>query len=96
VDPQTCNGISSVDFSLVIAQYFCFFKLALQGRVGTGKKATFAVDPSGTQCILKYIDWEELLFATSVKRAQQREPAHSWLFSVDLSALKEYAFMKAL
>jgi hypothetical protein len=51
----------------LLSQYiFVFFQIGIMGqRVGTGKKSDvyLAVDPSGTQCILKFIDWEELLFS---------------------------------
>jgi RIO-like serine/threonine protein kinase len=44
-----------------------------------------AVDPSGTQCILKFIDWEELFSNVRKKRLLYKAgtSAHSWLFLVD-------------
>jgi RIO kinase 2 len=92
-----------VDFSLVIAHILCFLQIGIIGqRVGTGKESDvyLAVDPSGTQCILKI----HRLGRTSFRNVRKKRDyfgkagtsAHSWLFLSRLSALKEYAFMKAL
>jgi RIO-like serine/threonine protein kinase len=81
----------------------CFLQIGITGqRVGTGKESDvyLAVDPSGTQCILKI----HRLGRTSFRNVRKKRDyfgkagtsAHSWLFLSRLSALKEYAFMKAL
>jgi RIO kinase 2 len=80
-----------------------FLQIGITGqRVGTGKESDvyLAVDPSGTQCILKI----HRLGRTSFRNVRKKRDyfgkagtsAHSWLFLSRLSALKEYAFMKAL
>lgn len=81
----------------------CILQFGIIGqRVGTGKESDvyLAVDPSGTQVILKI----HRLGRTSFRNVRKKRDyfgkvgisAHSWLFLSRLSALKEYAFMKAL
>jgi RIO-like serine/threonine protein kinase len=49
---------------------FVSFKLAFIDNVLVQEKESvyLAVDPSGTQCILKFIDWEELFSNVRKKR----------------------------
>jgi len=79
------------------------FVAALGQRIGTGKESDIylAVTPSGQQVVLKF----HRLGRTSFRNVRKKRDyfgnramtqAHSWLFLSRLSALKEYAFMKAL
>lgn len=75
---------------------------ALGQKVGTGKESDIylGATPSGKQVILKF----HRLGRTSFRNVKKKrdyfgkavQQAHSWLFLSRLSALKEYAFMKAL
>jgi RIO kinase 2 len=78
------------------------FIAALGQRVGTGKESDvyLAATPEGKQIVLKI----HRLGRTSFRNVKQKRDyfgkavvqSHSWLFLSRLSALKEYAFMKAL
>lgn len=78
------------------------FIAALGQRIGTGKESDIylAANPEGQQIVLKF----HRLGRTSFRNVKQKrdyfgratQQAHSWLFLSRLSALKEYAFMKAL
>ncbi|GAX21077.1 RIO kinase 2 [Fistulifera solaris] len=75
---------------------------ALGQKVGTGKESDIylGATPSGKQVVLKF----HRLGRTSFRNVKKKrdyfgkavQQAHSWLFLSRLSALKEYAFMKAL
>lgn len=78
---------------------------ALGHKIGTGKESDIylAVQPSGQQVVLKF----HRLGRTSFRNVRKKRDyfgggnkamnqAHSWLFLSRLSALKEFAFMKAL
>jgi RIO kinase 2 len=83
---------------------------ALGQRIGTGKESDvyLAATPEGRQIVLKF----HRLGRTSFRNVRKKRdyfnncgsrssksagsPAHSWLFLSRLSALKEYAFCKAL
>jgi len=75
---------------------------AIGQKVGTGKESDIylAVTPKGEQVVLKF----HRLGRTSFRNIRQKrdyfgtnkQQAQSWLFSSRLSALKEFAFMKAL
>lgn len=77
---------------------------ALGQRIGTGKESDvyLAATPTGRQIVLKF----HRLGRTSFRNVRQKrdyfntqkqnQQAHSWLFLSKLSAVKEYAFMKAL
>jgi RIO kinase 2 len=80
------------------------FIAALGQKIGTGKESDvyLAVDPTGKQLVLKF----HRLGRTSFRNVRKKrdyfgsknvaQQAHSWLFLSRLSALKEYAFLKAL
>ena len=75
---------------------------AMGQKVGTGKESDIylGATPSGKQVVLKF----HRLGRTSFRNVKKKrdyfgkavQQAHSWLFLSRLSALKEYAFMKAL
>jgi RIO-like serine/threonine protein kinase len=71
-------------------------------RIGTGKESDIylAVDPAGQQLVLKIHRLGRTSFRNVRKKrdyfGRSASQAHSWLFLSRLSALKEYAFMKAL
>lgn len=75
---------------------------AMGQRVGTGKESDIyiAADPQGRQIILKIHRLGRTSFRNVKKKrdyfGKATQQAHSWLFLSRLSALKEYAFMKAL
>ncbi|GKY94418.1 hypothetical protein MPSEU_000407600 [Mayamaea pseudoterrestris] len=76
---------------------------ALGQRIGTGKESDvyLAAGPGGEQIVLKMHRLGRTSFRNVRKKrdyfgARQQNQAHSWLFMSRLSALKEYAFMKAL
>jgi RIO-like serine/threonine protein kinase len=82
---------------------YCTLQIGIIGqRIGTGKESDvyLAVDPLGNQVVLKI----HRLGRTSFRNVRKKRDyfgsaassAHSWLFLSRLSALKEYAFMKAL
>jgi RIO kinase 2 len=82
---------------------YCILQIFIIGqRIGTGKESDvyLAVDPTGQQIVLKI----HRLGRTSFRNVRKKRDyfgkagasAHSWLFLSRLSALKEYAFMKAL
>jgi RIO kinase 2 len=80
------------------------FIAAFGQKIGTGKESDvyLAVNPTGKQLVLKF----HRLGRTSFRNVRKKrdyfgsknmaQQAHSWLFLSRLSALKEYAFMKAL
>lgn len=78
------------------------FIVALGQRVGTGKESDIylAARPDGKQIILKLHRLGRTSFRNVKKKrdyfGRATQQAHSWLFLSRLSALKEYAFMKAL
>ena len=78
------------------------FVAALGQRVGTGKESDIylAADPQGKQMVLKIHRLGRTSFRNVKKKrdyfGKATQMAHSWLFLSRLSALKEYAFMKAL
>lgn len=71
-------------------------------RIGTGKESDIylAVDPQGAQIVLKFHRLGRTSFRNVKKKrdyfGKATQQAHSWLFLSRLSALKEFAFMKAL
>jgi RIO kinase 2 len=78
---------------------------ALGPRIGTGKESDvyLGVDPQGRQLVLKFHRLGRTSFRSvrknrdySSSSSSSKNQAHSWLFLSRLSALKEYAFMKAL
>jgi RIO kinase 2 len=79
---------------------------ALGPRIGTGKESDvyLAVDPAGKQVVLKLHRLGRTSFRNvrnkrdyfNNKQSKTNNQAHSWLFLSRLSALKEYAFMRAL
>jgi RIO kinase 2 len=75
---------------------------ALGQRIGTGKESDvyLAVDLSGQQIVLKFHRLGRTSFRNVKKKrdyfGNAAQQAHSWLFLSKLSALKEFAFMKAL
>ena len=78
------------------------FIAAIGQKIGTGKESDIylAVDPSGVQLVLKFHRLGRTSFRNVKKKrdyfGKAAQRAHSWLFLSRLSALKEYAFMKAL
>ncbi|KAL7558038.1 hypothetical protein ACA910_009230 [Epithemia clementina (nom. ined.)] len=78
------------------------FVAALGHKIGTGKESDIyiAVNPSGEQVVLKFHRLGRTSFRNVKKKrdyfGKAAQQAHSWLFLSRLSALKEYAFMKAL
>lgn len=78
------------------------FIVALGQRVGTGKESDIylASDTEGRQIILKFHRLGRTSFRNVKKKRDyfgtKTQQAHSWLFLSRLSALKEFAFMKAL
>ena len=78
------------------------FIAALGQRVGTGKESDvyLAANPEGKQIILKFHRLGRTSFRNVKKKrdyfGSKTQQAHSWLFLSRLSALKEFAFMKAL
>lgn len=75
---------------------------ALGDRIGTGKESDvyLAVSPEGKQFVLKFHRLGRTSFRAVRKKrdyfAGKTPGTHSWLFLSKMSALKEYAFMKAL
>lgn len=75
---------------------------ALGQRVGTGKESDIylAATPEGQQVVLKMHRLGRTSFRNVKKKrdyfGKATASAHSWLFLSRLSALKEFAFMKAL
>ena len=75
---------------------------ALGQRVGTGKESDIylAATPEGKQIVLKFHRLGRTSFRNVKKKrdyfGKATQQAHSWLFLSRLSALKEFAFMKAL
>lgn len=75
---------------------------ALGQKIGTGKESDIylGVDPSGVQVVLKFHRLGRTSFRNVKKKrdyfGKAAQRTHSWLFLSRLSALKEYAFMKAL
>lgn len=77
---------------------------ALGQRIGTGKESDIylAAAPNGTQVVLKFHRLGRTSFRNGRKKRdyfnnqKQSERAHNWLFLSKLSAVKEFAFMKAL
>jgi len=77
---------------------------ALGDKIGTGKESDvyLAVSPQGKQFVLKFHRLGRTSFRDVKKKRDyfnaktRKTAAHSWLFLSRLSALKEYAFMKAL
>lgn len=81
------------------------FVAALGQKIGTGKESDIylAANPKGQQIVLKFHRLGRTSFRNVRKKrdyfnnkSQQSQQAHSWLFLSRLSALKEFAFMKAL
>lgn len=78
------------------------FVAAIGQKIGTGKESDIylAVDPSGVQVVLKFHRLGRTSFRNVKKKrdyfGKAAQRTHSWLFLSRLSALKEYAFMKAL
>ena len=78
------------------------FIAALGQKIGTGKESDIylGVDSSGVQVVLKFHRLGRTSFRNVKKKrdyfGKAAQRAHSWLFLSRLSALKEYAFMKAL
>jgi len=78
------------------------FIAALGQKVGTGKESDIylAADRDGKQVVLKFHRLGRTSFRNVKKKrdyfGKAAQQAHSWLFLSRLSALKEYAFMKAL
>lgn len=78
------------------------FIAAIGQKIGTGKESDIylGVDPSGTQLVLKFHRLGRTSFRNVKKKrdyfGKAAQRTHSWLFLSRLSALKEYAFMKAL
>ena len=78
------------------------FVAAFGQKIGTGKESDIylAVNPSGEQVVLKFHRLGRTSFRNVKKKrdyfGKAAQQAHSWLFLSRLSALKEYAFMKAL
>ena len=78
------------------------FVAAIGQKIGTGKESDIylAVKPSGEQIVLKFHRLGRTSFRNVKKKrdyfGKAAQQAHSWLFLSRLSALKEYAFMKAL
>lgn len=78
--------------------------VALGDRVGTGKESDvyLAVNGDGTHVVLKFHRLGRTSFRNVRKKRDyfmhnaNRDLPHSWLFLSRISALKEYAFMKAL
>mmetsp|Transcript_18577 Transcript_18577/g.38378 ORF Transcript_18577/g.38378 Transcript_18577/m.38378 type:complete len:563 (-) Transcript_18577:35-1723(-) len=77
---------------------------ALGPKIGTGKESDIylGVSPDGQQVVLKFHRLGRTSFRAVKKKRDyfgpkaMQQAAHSWLFLSKLSALKEYAFMKAL
>ena len=81
------------------------FVAAMGQKIGTGKESDvyLAADREGRQIVLKFHRLGRTSFRNVRKKrdyfnckSQQSQQAHSWLFLSRLSALKEFAFMKAL
>eukprot|EP00977_Amphora_coffeiformis_P020566 scaffold8374_cov175-Amphora_coffeaeformis.AAC.5 len=78
------------------------FIAAIGQKIGTGKESDIylGVDPSGVQIVLKFHRLGRTSFRNVKKKrdyfGKAAQSTHSWLFLSRLSALKEYAFMKAL
>jgi RIO kinase 2 len=78
------------------------FVAALGQRIGTGKESDIylAATPTGKQIVLKFHRLGRTSFRNVKKKrdyfGKQAQQAHSWLFLSKLSAVREYAFMKAL
>lgn len=78
---------------------------ALGQRIGTGKESDvyLAADPTGRQVVLKFHRLGRTSFRNVRKKrdyfnnnTSKQQVAHNWLFLSKLSAVKEFAFMKAL
>ena len=75
---------------------------ALGDKIGTGKESDvyLAVSPQGKQFVLKFHRLGRTSFRDVKKKrdyfAGKKTGSNSWLFLSRMSALKEYAFMKAL
>ena len=78
------------------------FIAAMGQRIGTGKESDIylAVNKHGEQIVLKFHRLGRTSFRNVKKKrdyfGKAAQQAHSWLFLSKLSALKEFAFMKAL
>ena len=81
------------------------FVAAMGQKIGTGKESDIylAANPQGRQIVLKIHRLGRTSFRNVRKKrdyfnnkSPQSQQAHSWLFLSRLSALKEFAFMKAL
>jgi len=81
------------------------FVAALGQKIGTGKESDIylAASPEGRQIVLKFHRLGRTSFRNVRKKrdyfnnnSSQKQSAHSWLFLSRLSALKEFAFLKAL
>lgn len=77
--------------------------VALGDKIGTGKESDvyLAVNPHGKQFVLKFHRLGRTSFRDVKKKRDyfaggEKTGSHSWLFLSRMSALKEYAFMKAL
>lgn len=96
--------ITTAGYDILALHHFKSRKLiaALGQKVGTGKESDIYLGAtySGKQVVLKF----HRLGRTSFRNVKQKrdyfgkagQQTHSWLFLSRLSALKEYAFMKAL